>query len=70
MEPESLLMDEWIGAGDPKFQDKARKWMAELADRAGIIVLTSYNQGLIKKVCNRVLELEGGRVKRLAEARK
>ena len=24
-EPEILLMDEWIGAGDPAFQDKARK---------------------------------------------
>ena len=23
-EPEILLMDEWIGAGDPAFQEKAR----------------------------------------------
>jgi len=65
MEPEILLMDEWIGAGDPKFQEKARNRMMELAEKAGIIVLASHNQGLMKRVCNKVLELDSGRVKGL-----
>ena len=38
-EPEILLMDEWIGAGDPAFQEKASQRMAALADRAGIVRL-------------------------------
>ena len=57
-EPEILLMDEWIGAGDPAFQNKAGKRMLELTGKAGIIVLASHNEGLMKKTCNKVLALE------------
>ncbi|WP_244534659.1 ABC transporter ATP-binding protein [Hyphomicrobium sp. CS1GBMeth3] len=63
LEPEILLMDEWIGAGDPAFQEKARARMNELAERAGIIVLASHNHALIKRTCNLILELEKGKVK-------
>jgi ABC-type polysaccharide/polyol phosphate transport system ATPase subunit len=63
--PEILLMDEWIGAGDAAFQAKAKRRMDEMAESAGIIVLASHNQDLIKKTCNRVLELEKSTVKRL-----
>ena len=62
-DPEILLMDEWIGAGDPSFQKKARLRMQEMAEKAGIIVLASHNQLLIKRTCNRILELERGKVK-------
>lgn len=62
-EPEILLMDEWISAGDPPFQEKARARMQEMAKRAGIIVLASHNSDLIKRTCNKVLELEKGKVK-------
>jgi ABC-type polysaccharide/polyol phosphate transport system ATPase subunit len=57
-QPEILLMDEWIGAGDPSFQEKARKRMAEMANRAGIIVLASHNRTLIERTCNKMLQLE------------
>jgi ABC-type polysaccharide/polyol phosphate transport system ATPase subunit len=61
--PEILLMDEWIGAGDAGFQEKAKKRMNELAEAAGIIVLASHNDNLIKRTCNKLLELEKGKVK-------
>jgi ABC-type polysaccharide/polyol phosphate transport system ATPase subunit len=60
LEPEILLMDEWIGAGDPAFQLKAQKRMAEIAEKAGIIVLASHNQALLKRTCNKMLELDKG----------
>jgi ABC-type polysaccharide/polyol phosphate transport system ATPase subunit len=60
--PEILLMDEWIGAGDPSFQEKARGRMDELAAKAGIIVLASHNHALLRKTCNKALLLEKGRV--------
>lgn len=63
LEPEILLMDEWISAGDPSFQEKAKARMNELAKKAGIIVLASHNHGLLRKTCNKILELEHGRVK-------
>ncbi len=62
MEPEILLMDEWIGAGDPSFQDKARARMDELAEKAGIIVLASHNHTLLQKTCNKIMELKGGKM--------
>lgn len=62
LDPEILLMDEWIGAGDPPFQEKARERMNGLAERAGIIVLASHNHQLLKKTCNKVLMLDKGRV--------
>ncbi|WP_029041482.1 ABC transporter ATP-binding protein [Cucumibacter marinus] len=61
LQPEILLMDEWIGAGDAGFQDKATARMDEIAQKAGIIVLASHNQSLIEQTCNKVLRLEKGR---------
>jgi ABC-type polysaccharide/polyol phosphate transport system ATPase subunit len=63
LEPEILLMDEWIGAGDPAFQDKAQARMHDMASRAGIVVLASHNHSLLKRTCNKILVLERGRVK-------
>jgi ABC-type polysaccharide/polyol phosphate transport system ATPase subunit len=67
-EPEILLMDEWIGAGDPSFQEKARARMEKIASKAGIIVLASHNHALLKKTCNKVLILERGRKHSLVDA--
>jgi len=63
-QPEILLMDEWIGAGDASFQKKTKERMGQIAERAGIIVLASHNTDLVKNTCNRVLELENGKIKR------
>lgn len=63
LEPEILLMDEWIGAGDPGFQEKAQKRMNALAEQAGIIVLASHSHSLLQRTCNKVLELHKGQVK-------
>lgn len=61
-EPEILLMDEWIGAGDGEFQKKAHQRMLELSNRAGIIAIASHNDSLIRRMCNRVIRLESGRM--------
>ncbi len=61
-EPDILLMDEWIGAGDAAFLAKARTRMAELAEKASILVLASHNQALLQQACTKRLELDQGRV--------
>lgn len=66
--PEILLMDEWIGAGDAIFQEKAKERMNEMSKQAGIIVLASHNDSLIKRVCNKVLVLDKGTVKSFTDA--
>lgn len=68
LDPDILLMDEWIGAGDRSFQEKAHERMAVLAEKAGIIVLASHNHGLLKKTCNKILELENGTIKSFGSA--
>jgi len=60
LNPEILLMDEWIGAGDKGFQDKAKARMEAIAEKAGIIVLASHNPTLIDQTCNKVLHLNSG----------
>lgn len=67
-DPQILLMDEWIGAGDPAFQAKAKQRMEDLTASAGIIVLASHNHSLLQRVCNKVLELEKGRIKAFESA--
>jgi ABC-type polysaccharide/polyol phosphate transport system ATPase subunit len=60
-EPEILLMDEWIGAGDAPFQEKAKERMNGVVSSAGIIVLASHNLALLEKTCTRGLIMERGR---------
>jgi len=62
-EPNILLMDEWLGAGDKKFTLKARKRMQEIVSSAGILVLASHRQRLIQNECNKLLWLESGSMK-------
>lgn len=57
-----LLMDEWISVGDASFQDKAANRLNELINKVPLLVLATHSTELVKKVCNRVLSLEGGKI--------
>jgi len=61
--PEILLLDEWIGAGDAKFQRKAAERMNGLVDQAGITVIASHNRNLLRNVCEVGLWLDYGVVR-------
>jgi ABC-type polysaccharide/polyol phosphate transport system ATPase subunit len=58
-----ILMDEWITAGDEKFSQKANARLQNLIDQAHIIVLASHNRETLRRICNRGLLLEAGRIK-------
>jgi lipopolysaccharide transport system ATP-binding protein len=62
IKPDIILLDEWIGFGDQEFTKRAEQRMQELLDRAGIMVLSSHSEGLIERLCNRCILLEGGRI--------
>lgn len=57
-----LVMDEWIGAGDPRFIEKCEARLAELIDRSRILILASHNHSLLKKTCNRFVVLDKGQI--------
>jgi len=58
-----ILMDEWLGAGDPSFQDKAQKRLRKMVDEAGILMLASHNHSVIRKSCNKLAWLDRGRLR-------
>jgi ABC-2 type transport system ATP-binding protein len=62
IEPDILLLDEGIGAGDASFLEKADKRLTDFTSKAGIIVLASHSEGLIKKMCQKAVLFERGQV--------
>jgi ABC-2 type transport system ATP-binding protein/lipopolysaccharide transport system ATP-binding protein len=62
IEPEILLMDEWIGVGDASFMEKAQRRLESFVDRAGIVVLASHNRILLEEICTKAVMLDAGRV--------
>ena len=63
IEPEILLMDEWLSVGDHTFVEKARRRLEEFVDRAGILVLASQNFSLLERICTTGVLLDAGKVK-------
>ena len=61
--PEILLLDEWIAAGDAHFLEKAEQRMNSVIDRSRILVIASHSQDLIKRLCNKGVLLDAGQVK-------
>jgi ABC-type polysaccharide/polyol phosphate transport system ATPase subunit len=61
VQPEVMLLDEWIGSGDATFQNKVTARMNSLVDGARGLMLASHNDALLKRVCTHGLVLSQGR---------
>lgn len=62
-EPEVLLMDEWILAGDAHFMAKARARIDSFVEKASALVLASHNLDICRRWCNKAVWMEQGRVR-------
>ncbi|HNR75538.1 MAG TPA: ABC transporter ATP-binding protein [Parvularculaceae bacterium] len=60
--PDILILDEWLSAGDEAFQTKARDRLVNLIDRTGIFAFASHSSSLQKRMCNKGMVLLKGRV--------
>jgi ABC-2 type transport system ATP-binding protein/lipopolysaccharide transport system ATP-binding protein len=60
--PDILLLDEGIAMGDAGFREKAQKRLSDFANKAAIMVLASHAQPLIRRLCNKCVLMEHGRV--------
>jgi ABC-type polysaccharide/polyol phosphate transport system ATPase subunit len=60
--PEILLLDEGLGAGDARFAARAAERVNALIERSSIMVLASHSYKLIRQMCKRVILLHHGRV--------
>ncbi|MBA4802310.1 MAG: ABC transporter ATP-binding protein [Euryhalocaulis sp.] len=61
-DPEILLIDEYFGAGDRAFQEKARAAMLEKVEHSRIVVFASHNPRLLESICNKALIMNAGQV--------
>lgn len=62
IEPDILLLDEWIGAGDARFRDKVQARMNGLVEGSRGLVLATHNTGLMKRLCTKGLVLSKGKM--------
>lgn len=60
--PQILLMDEWLAVGDENFVHKAENRLTNLVDATDILVIATHSEDLLRRVCNRAIWIERGRV--------
>ena len=63
LEPDILLIDEGIGAGDQSFANKAKQRLEDFYKKINIIVVASHSNDLIRQLCNKAILLEHGKIK-------
>jgi len=63
LEPDILLMDEGIGAGDASFTVKAEQRLKQFYGRLKSLLVASHSDNLIRQLCNKAILLEHGSIK-------
>lgn len=63
LEPEILIVDEVLAVGDAEFQKKCLGKMGEVAKEGRTVILVSHQMNQIRKLCNRCLWLDRGKVR-------
>ena len=60
VQPEILVMDEWLNVGDAEFKEKAEKRLNEIVDKSSILIIATHSPELVTQVCNRRVRLDHG----------
>lgn len=60
IEPDILLLDEWIGTGDARFRKKVQKRMNSLVEHSRGLVIASHNNNLLKSLCTHGIVMKKG----------
>lgn len=70
VEPEILIVDEILSVGDIAFQQKSEKKMQSMISGGTTVLFVSHSLAQIEKICNRVVWLENGCVRKTGEPKK
>jgi ABC-type polysaccharide/polyol phosphate transport system ATPase subunit len=62
LQPDILLLDEAVGAGDKKFKDKVEGRLKNFYGRTSIIVMASHSNKLVQTLCNKAILLEHAKI--------
>lgn len=61
--PEILVMDEWLSVGDESFRIKAESRLGDLLEDTKILVIASHSRQMLTNICTRIIWLEHGAVR-------
>lgn len=67
LEPEILLVDEVLAVGDIRFQKKCLGKMGDVARAGRTVILVTHQLNQIRRLCHRVVWLDGGRLRRTGD---
>ncbi|MDR0532314.1 MAG: ABC transporter ATP-binding protein [Oscillospiraceae bacterium] len=62
VEPEVLIVDEVLSVGDAKFRAKSEKKIQSMFDRGVTVLFVSHNTPQVRKLCNRAILLDHGKI--------
>ena len=62
VEPDMLILDEVLSVGDAKFRKKSEDRLMKLMDKGVTVLFVSHSIEQVKKICNKALILEKGKV--------
>lgn len=63
VEPEILILDEVLSVGDANFRKKSLKKVKEMMSQGVTVLFVSHSMNQIRKICNKAIILEHGRLK-------
>ena len=62
IKPEILIIDELMGVGDRKFQQKSAARMKELIGESNALVVVSHAMGTVRELCSQTIWLDKGQI--------
>ncbi|AZK45968.1 ABC transporter ATP-binding protein [Paenibacillus lentus] len=65
IQPDILIVDEILSVGDVKFQEKSLNRIKQMIDQGTTVVLVTHNIDQVKSMCNRVMWLQNGCIRRI-----
>ena len=67
--PEILILDEVLSVGDFRFQEKCERRIQNMIDQGTTILFVSHSIAQVRKLCNKIVWLDGGRIKQLGNVK-
>ena len=60
--PEIVVMDEWLSTGDLYFIEKAQKKISDIVNKAHILILGSHDLALLENICTDIIFMDKGQI--------
>jgi lipopolysaccharide transport system ATP-binding protein len=60
IEPDIVLMDEWLAVGDANFQEKSQSRLRNFLGKSSILIIASHDHTMIRSLCTKILTLDHG----------